>query len=65
MQNNKNIETLQNSCSEGVKKTKPSQTGYREPQVVFLGTVEQLVQSGCCGNRTETYQGSYWSDNSF
>jgi hypothetical protein len=35
---------------------------YRAPDLTFVGSVTELVQSGPIGNRYETYRCSYWSD---
>jgi hypothetical protein len=35
---------------------------YRRPRMTFIGTMVRTVQSGPTGNRSEVYQGSYWSD---
>ena len=39
-----------------------STPSYRPPQLVFVGSVTRLVQSGPTGNRYETYRCSRWSD---
>jgi hypothetical protein len=50
------------ATSSGAESTVTGPAAYRRPQLEFVGTVTRLVQSGPWGNRYETYQGSYWSD---
>ena len=52
-------ETAQASTTEGKPR---ATTTYRQPRLVYVGSIVGLVQSGPVGNRYETYQGSYWSD---